>query len=221
MTVHFDSCVNHFRSQFTVPTVHFPAQQCPLCDLDRVFDTRNAFSHHLQNAHDSFWCADTGAIRPLHRREATALLGRSSSATKAPLGATAPAPAARRRQPGKAPPVPLMDLAVGPSQSRPLHGPHAAVATVRDHNPFPLDARTGRGAGRGEALACVLSSFPGQGMPLRPILAAKALPGIPSSTPATTAIPRPWVHLPPQLRPVTYAAATTPVVVCFSSPLTT
>jgi len=41
-------------SRFTAPTVHFPAQQCPLCDLDRMFDTRNAFSHHLQDVHDSF-----------------------------------------------------------------------------------------------------------------------------------------------------------------------
>jgi len=79
----------------------------------------------------------------------------------------------------------------------------------------------GRGAGRGEALARVLSSFPGQVKPPRPTLAAEALPGIPNSPPATTAIPRPWVHMPSQLRPVTHNAATTPVVVCFPSPMTT
>jgi len=59
------------NTRFTAPTVHFPAQQCPLCNLGRMFNTRNGFSNHLKEVHDSFWCATTGKIRPLHRQGMT------------------------------------------------------------------------------------------------------------------------------------------------------
>ena len=112
-----------------------------------------------------------------------------------------------------------MDLVVTPSQPRSLPGPGAAVATIIDRNPFPLDAQMGRGAGRSEALARVLSSFAGPGYRCAPPWQSRPCPSYRAQR-LPQRLPRGRGCMYHPSSPRLCVAPTTPVV-CSISPLTT
>jgi len=122
-------------------------------------------------------------------------------------GASAPVSTLARGWPAPAAPIPLMAI---------THD--SAVTTIRDRNPFPLDARTGRGAGRGAALAHVLSTFQCPGAPVRCPSAALVSAAAPNLVPAAAAVPRPWLGMPPHAPPPGPALYAAPAAVDLSGP---
>jgi len=105
-----------------------------------------------------------------------------------------------------------MDIATGLGWPRSPAHPDAMIATVADMNPFPVDPSCG--VGRGAALANLLQKFRGPGTPLRPPLSTNVPPMAPCPAPTTVSVPRPWLHIPPQLAPSTYDTLATPAMIC-------
>ena len=120
--------------RFTKPAMPFPPRKCPVCDLAKIFETRNSLNTHMREAHDSFWSASLGKVCPRFQtkraKRPPLSPDRRAPAVKVTSAATAPGPLVKGSRSPKAP-VPLMDIATGLGWPPSPPQPGLAVARLK------------------------------------------------------------------------------------------